>query len=569
MYLRPITLGIILLSAIWPTGCQPVMKEPVTRPASVAQPSTADAPAYYFFTAAQLELKKGDINEAIWLLEQAIGHDPRSSYLKLEMANLLLIKKDTGKALDLIESVLAKEPDNLQALSMAGRIYQQQQRMDDALAAFEKVLAGEPDDQNNYLVVGRIYWNKNDFDGAERVFAKMIRNLPDSYSAYYFYGKVLAAQGKEEEAETALLKSLQLEPSLEEPRLELLKIYQSQDRPAKITETYEAMLLHDPENVKAGFGLAEHLHKIHRDRASLEILARLAQRLDTDATVIATLFDTYIEAKQFESAAWAIEGMLKVRPTNPDLHYLAGVAADGLEDPQRALDHLVKVTPGSRFYTNAVVHGAWLFHDMGKIDRAIAMVRDALAHDPEYGDYYLYLGSFYEELERYEDAMQVLQAGAARDPKNARLHFRIGVIYDKMGRRQDSIAAMQQVISLTPNDAEALNYLGYTYADLGINLEEAETLIQSALKIKPDDGYIADSLGWVYFKRGQYALALKWLNKAVRLQPDDPTILEHLGDVHLKLDSAQKALNYYQRSLENKETGRESLQEKIRSLKTP
>jgi Flp pilus assembly protein TadD len=105
-----------------------------------------------------------------------------------------------------------------------------------------------------------------------------------------------------------------------------------------------------------------------------------------------------------------------------------------------------------------------------------------------------------------------------------------------MGRKQESIDAMKQVLALTPDDAEALNYLGYTYADLGINLEEAESLIQQALALKPDDGYIADSLGWVYFKKGNYRQALKWLNKAVQLVPDDPTILEHLGDVYNMLE---------------------------------
>ena len=84
--------------------------------------------------------------------------------------------------------------------------------------------------------------------------------------------------------------------------------------------------------------------------------------------------------------------------------------------------------------------------------------------------------------------------------------------------------------------------------------------------MKPDDGYITDSLGWVYFKRGQYTQALKWLNKAVQLVPDDPTILEHIGDVYLQMESREKALNFYRRSLKKKEKDRQALKEKIRIL---
>jgi Flp pilus assembly protein TadD len=164
--------------------------------------------------------------------------------------------------------------------------------------------------------------------------------------------------------------------------------------------------------------------------------------------------------------------------------------------------------------------------------------------------------------------VKVLREGLEKDAKNPRLHFRLGVVYDKMGRKESSISAIKAVLRLTPNDAEALNYLGYTYADMGINLDEAQSLIQTALKLKPDDGYITDSLGWVYFKRGKYQQALKWLNKAVELVPDDPVILEHIGDVYLKMESRKEAMTYYERSLKKKTKDREALEKKIRTLET-
>jgi tetratricopeptide (TPR) repeat protein len=231
-----------------------------------------------------------------------------------------------------------------------------------------------------------------------------------------------------------------------------------------------------------------------------------------------------------------------------------------------ALDHLGRVPQDSRFFKNAVVYRALMLRDSGRIDQSIQTIRKALQNDPQQADYYLYLGTFYEELDQYEKALDILSQGLSVDNRNVRLHFRVGVIQDKAGRKNDAIAAMKNVLELQPEDAEALNYLGYTYAELGIHLDEAENLVRSALRIKPNDGYITDSLAWVYYKQGRYEEALDWLKKAETLVPDDPVILEHLGDVHLKLKRQEKAIQYYQRSLELNEKDREQLEKKIRVI---
>jgi predicted Zn-dependent protease len=402
-------LAIIVVALFLTLGCQVVRRpqKPVNRPepASINQ---SNSPAYYYFAAAELKLKEGDVNEAIWLMGQAVQYDAESSYLKLEMANLLLIKKEDDKALELVLQVLKVNPQDVQALTLAGGIYQKQNKLDQALLAYENVIAHHPTDQNIYLLLGRIYWNKNDLDNAERVFQQMARVIPDSYAAFYFYGKVLSAKGKLEAAEAALLQSLELESSLEEPREELLKIYKARNQSAKITKIYLSILKNDPGNHKAAFGLAEHYRQISQVPLSLKILNELGRGVQDDGTIISSLFELYMETKQYNQALWALEGMLQSAPENSDLHYLAGIALDEIESNDDALKHLIKVRPDSKFYNNAVVHIAMLYHDQGKIDRAIGVIQDALVHEPNNSDYYLYLGSFFEELERYDEALKIL-----------------------------------------------------------------------------------------------------------------------------------------------------------------
>ena len=117
-----------------------------------------------------------------------------------------------------------------------------------------------------------------------------------------------------------------------------------------------------------------------------------------------------------------------------------------------------------------------------------------------------------------------------------------------------------------PENADALNYIGYTYAEQGINLDEAEALIKKALKLKPEDGYIIDSLGWVYFQKGNYKKAVKLLEKAVESNAEDAIIKEHLGDAYLKNNLNNKALEMYEKALEL-EPQKQELQKKIDTLR--
>jgi tetratricopeptide (TPR) repeat protein len=136
------------------------------------------------------------------------------------------------------------------------------------------------------------------------------------------------------------------------------------------------------------------------------------------------------------------------------------------------------------------------------------------------------------------------------DPDQAELYFRLGVLADKLGQKRETIQYLKSAIKKDPFHVMALNYLGYTYADRGINLDEAEDLIKRALKFRFNDGYIIDSLGWVYYKKKKYDEALVELEKAWKLAPNDQVIGEHLGDVYVKKGFWDKALKTYRRILE-------------------
>jgi tetratricopeptide (TPR) repeat protein len=276
--------------------------------------------------------------------------------------------------------------------------------------------------------------------------------------------------------------------------------------------------------------------------------------------IIPKIAEKYLEKENFDAAIILLEGMLTGAPRSSDLNYLFGLAKDGKGDKTAAIGYLRKVTPDSRFFENAVAHVAFLYQELGRIPEAIAFLKTILSQRAPTADLLFYLGSFYEETENYGESEAAFLRGLQIEPENVRLHFRLGVLYDKKGDREAAIAQMKTVIQLDPKHTNALNYLGYTYAD------KAEQLVLTAIETQPDDGYIIDSLGWVYYKKGLFDRAVSELEKAVSLVPEDPTILEHMGDAYLKIDAKEKALEFYRRSLNTKEKDKESIEEKIRAL---
>jgi Flp pilus assembly protein TadD len=135
------------------------------------------------------------------------------------------------------------------------------------------------------------------------------------------------------------------------------------------------------------------------------------------------------------------------------------------------------------------------------------------------------------------------------EPRNDKYHFTLGSLYDENKQKQDGVTEMRKAIEINPGNAQALNYLGYTFAEQGNHLDEAEKLVKHALDLEPEDGFYVDSLGWVYYQKGQYKKAVEELERAVTLTGDDPTIAEHLGDAYVKVGKSREARHEYEDAL--------------------
>ncbi|BBO67169.1 hypothetical protein DSCA_10990 [Desulfosarcina alkanivorans] len=522
--------------------------------------------AYYLFSEAHLSLKKGDVDRAIENMQRAMALDPQSAYLKRELAGFWLLKKDTASALKLLDDVLASHPDDVDALILAGRIHQNLNQPEAAIKAFSRVIALDPSQQNIYLQLGGMYMDQEQYPQAKQVYGQLVQHFPGAYAGYFFLGRISAIDGDRKAARAYFEKTLTLEPDLVESRFELGALHEADHNYQEAAAAYADILGQDPDNIQAQMALGQAYERQGLKQDARQIFTSLGTRSLSDQAVVRVLVRDYLDARKFDAADTIIQGMLTGGADNPDLNYLAGVALDGMGKKNAAIAQLKRVAPGSQFFQNAAVHAALLYQEMDKLQAAVDFLLDTIEKDPQNPEFFLYLGSFYEQMETYGKAEKALKDGLGLDPINSRLYFRLGVVYDKWGRKDDSIAAMRQVLRFDPANANALNYLGYTYADMGINLDEAEQLIRKALEQKPGDGYITDSLAWVFFKRGEYEQALPLLERAASLVPDDPIVKEHLGDVYSKLGMTEKALQSYRHSIANGHSDKAAVEKKIRLL---
>jgi Flp pilus assembly protein TadD len=149
------------------------------------------------------------------------------------------------------------------------------------------------------------------------------------------------------------------------------------------------------------------------------------------------------------------------------------------------------------------------------------------------------LGNIYRSKKAYAEAAEAysgaIKAAGAPNPGHWSLFYSRGIAFERLKRWPEAEADFRKSLELAPDQPLVLNYLGYSWIEQGSNVDEAFRMLRRAVEQSPTDGYIVDSLGWAYYRLGQYESALQLMERAVQLKAADPTVNDHLGDVYWRL----------------------------------
>ncbi len=222
---------------------------------------------------------------------------------------------------------------------------------------------------------------------------------------------------------------------------------------------------------------------------------------------------------------------------------------------REAIAALKNVSPESRSYPLVQKIIAELMVESGEIRPALDILEKMAAEQKDI-NLYVQIGGIYAKNEMYSDALEaynkVLKLSSGMDQSIFwHIYFARGRIYDAMGKWPNAEKDLLQALEFEPEQPFLLNYIGYSWADRGINLDKALTMIEKAVELEPNDGAIQDSLGWVYFRLGVFDKATIHLEKAAALMPYDPVVNDHLGDAYWQVGRRAEAEFQWKRALSN------------------
>ncbi len=210
-----------------------------------------------------------------------------------------------------------------------------------------------------------------------------------------------------------------------------------------------------------------------------------------------------------------------------------------LKQNEQAIDAYDSVPDTSPLRINADIQIALLLETMGKSDEASKHLKAIVDEHPNDPEAQTALGNIQRARKDYKGAIDSYTKAIALSsgPEQAlwSLYYYRGIAYERAKNWPPAEADFKKALALFPDQPLVLNYLGYSWVDKNMNLEEAFKMLRRAVELRPQDGYIVDSLGWAHYKLGQYDEAVKDLERAVDLKPADPVINDHLGDAYWRV----------------------------------
>lgn len=243
-------------------------------------------------------------------------------------------------------------------------------------------------------------------------------------------------------------------------------------------------------------------------------------------------------------------------PQIADIYFMLGNLMDDLENPAEAAKAYGAVPSTSGLSVIAEERRINALRRGGDVAAAEAALRTAIRDNPRQSLYLVALGDILRERREFGEAIlyysQAIDLNKSSGRQDWFAFFARGVSHEQSKDWPKAESDFLQALTLSPDEPSVLNYLGYSWIDRGMRVDEAKGLIEKAVEQRPEDGFIIDSLGWVNYLTGDYAEAVRLLEKAVRIEPDDVTINHHLGDAYWRVGRFIEARFQWQHAIDSK-----------------
>lgn len=557
--------------SVLPMGCADTTSPPEPTPPASRPVANGDVDrscsTFYFLWGRHSELLLR-FEEALEFYQKALICDEQADYISEKIPILLLRLERTNEASTWLAQYLKAHPDKTGLRMLYAKILLRQKNTIEAMHQYRLISEQHPDDSAIMLLLSEMYIAADQPDRAEPLLTRILEKDGNSYLGHILMARLCQLKGRTDEAVTHYQAALQRNWS-SDLEMELVDSYVKAGRHDEAVKRLRELIERDKENEGARVALV-HVYLLQKkDSLALAELNRLKSVAEQPQRVDLTIARLYARQKHFDKAINIVEKILAKENLSEARYFLAvlQVQQGRLE---RALKQIRQIESTAPEFADALLLQVRILREQDKLDEAMQLLQDQIdAGKLRNSEFYIMLAALHQLEGRDDLSKKVLLQGLEVFPKDENLLYEYGLLLENDGDHEAALAIMEKIIELKPDHAAALNFVGYSWADTKVNLDQALDYIQRAIELKPENGYIHDSLGWVYYRLGKLDQAIKALETAVKLSPEDAAILEHLGDVYLESGRVREALQSYRKAAklatENAEE-KKRIQEKIRIL---
>ena len=483
------------------------------------------------------------------------------SYLAARHAG---VERDAGSAAAFYRSALRSDPKNNELLDRAFISSVAEGDIDEAVKLAERILAVDKSNRVARLVVGVQDLKQKKYAAAQQNINQSVRGpitdlvatLLSAWAAYgagdakaavanidkltgpewypifkdLHAGMILELAGKEKEAGARYERAYKLDDSMLRVSEAYARWLSRNKGDTQATAIYEAFDKKLPRHPLVEEGLRE-------TKAGKRMPALVDSAQAGGAEALYGIGATLIRRGGEDLALVYLQLALHLAPNHPLALLSLADLYESVKKPQMAIKVYERVPATSPLKRNAQIQLATDLDGVDRSDEAIKILRGVVAEDPKDLEAVMALGNIERGRKKFTDCGQTYSRGIealpqGNDKANSVWYYYRGICEERSKQWPKAEADMRKALELQPDQPHVLNYLGYSWVDQGVNLDEGMKMIKRAVEQRPDDGYIVDSLGWAYFRIGNYDEAVKNLERAIDLKPEDPTINDHLGDAY-------------------------------------
>ena len=422
------------------------------------------------------------------------------------------------------------DPSSIEAQQASSQLLVASGNLNQAKPHIQKLLAKEDTRANGFLYLNSLLANQKDKSEVLATITEFAAPYPKLPEAHFAIAQAALIADKPDVAKKALETASKLRPDWElSAQLQgqmLLK-----ESPEKAINFYQAFLKQYPKANEVRMAYAKLLVNQKRHADAKPEFVKLVESSNGSPEISAVVGLLSLEASDYLMADKYFQQSISSGFKDPDqLHIYLGRSAERQKMDSKALEWYDKIQPGEQ-YLEAKLSAASVIARTKNVDAAIKMLDEVDDITPEQQIMVIQTeANLLSQAKRNQESFDLIEKAAKNWPAATELSYDYALAAERIGKLDVMETELRKVIKLKPDFAAAYNALGYSFAERNINLNEAKTLIETALKLSPNDHYMLDSLGWVHYRLGNLALAAEALRKAYEIQAD-PEIAAHLGEV--------------------------------------